>query len=78
MKSLIRVSISAGRLINHHSARHLASNIRRQFRRLLFFAAGFSLVDMRFQSLVEIVRAHAGIDDGQNNENEGDDGEERQ
>lgn len=33
---------------------------------------------MWLQSLVEVVRAHASIDDGQNNENERDDGEEGQ
>lgn len=61
------------RLINHHSRRHLAGNVRRQLSRLLFFT-GLLPVDMRFQSLVKVGHAHASVDNGQHNQDECDDG----
>ena len=33
---------------------------------------------MRFQALVEVMHAHASVDNSHNDENEGDDGEKRQ
>lgn len=62
------------RLINHHSRGHLASNVRRQLSRFLFFT-GLLPVYMRFQSLVEVGHAHASVDNGQHNQDKCDDGE---
>lgn len=65
-------------LINHHSRRHLAGNVGGQFGGLFCLFTGLLPVDMRLQPLVEIVRAHASVDDSHDNENECDDREEGQ
>lgn len=66
------------RLINHHAVRHLARNSRGQLSRLLGFFATLLPVDVGLQTLVEIVHAHARINDGHDDQNEGDDREEGQ
>lgn len=42
----------------------------------LFLWATLLLVDVRLQTSVEIVHAHAGVDNGDHNQDEGDDSEE--
>lgn len=66
------------RSINHHSRRHLATDIRRQLGGLFFFTARLIPVDMRFQPLVEVGHAHATVDEGDHDEHDGNDGEESQ
>lgn len=63
-------------LVNHHSVGDLAGDVRRQLGRFFGFLAVLLFVDMRLETLVEIVHAHAGVDDGQDDEDKRDDGEE--
>jgi hypothetical protein len=66
--------------IDHHTIGHLTSNVRRQLcrRRLLRFLAGLFPINVRFQTLVEIMHAHAGVDNGHHNEHKGNDSEKCQ
>lgn len=67
---------SNARLINHHSTGYRASYIRRQLGGLLRLLARLSFVDMGLQTLVEIVHAHASVDDSHDDESNRDDSKE--
>jgi hypothetical protein len=69
---------SNARLINHHSTGYRASHIRGQLGGLLRLLARLSFVDMGLQTLVEIVHAHASVDDSHDDESNRDDSKERE
>ena len=66
------------RSIDHHPSRHLSASDVGQLGGLFGLFAALLPVDVRLQALVEIVHAHAGVDDGQDDQDQGDDGEEGQ
>lgn len=55
----------------------MAGHVGGQLGGLLLWASPL-LVDVRLQAAVEVVHAHAGVDNGDHDQNEGDDGEESQ
>lgn len=64
-------------LVDHHPRRDLVGgHVGGQFGRLLFWAALLA-VDMRLQSSVKVVDAHARVNNGDHDEDDGDDGKER-
>lgn len=65
--------------VNHHASWHgLTVRTFGSELGLLRVIMSPRLVDMRFQALVEVVCAHAGVDNRHKNENDGDNGKERQ
>lgn len=60
--------------IDHHARRDLAGDVGKLGRLLL--GAALLPVDVRLQASVEIVHAHTGVDDGDHDQDQGDDGEE--
>lgn len=71
----LQCTLDLWRSVDHHPRRDLAGDVGGELGCLLLGGA-FLLIDVRLQATVEVVRAHACVDDRDHNQDNSDDGEE--